>query len=163
MFGFVDTCPSPRYVCLCGYLSVSPICWALWTLVRQSDMLGFVDRCLSVRYVWLCGHLSISLICWALWTLVHQSDMLGFVDTCPSVQYIGLCGHLSVSLMYVVQLVYFFLAASYTYFQTLCQESSFVRKGTKEACNVKRCRRECITRVNIIYITYFFPKLLTLS
>ncbi len=111
MLGFVGTCPSVWYVGLCGHLSVSLICWALWAPVRQSDMLGFVGTCPSVWYVGLCGHLSVSLICCALWAPVCQSDMLGFVGTCPSVWYVGfvgtcpdvwyvgLCGHLSVSLI----------------------------------------------------------------
>ena len=47
-------------------MTVSLICWALWSYDCQSD-------------VGLCGRMTVSLICWALWSYDCQSDMLGFV------------------------------------------------------------------------------------
>ena len=36
-----------RLVGLCGHVTVSLICWALWSCDCQSDMLGFVGAILS--------------------------------------------------------------------------------------------------------------------
>ena len=57
---------------LCGHVTVSLICWALWSCDCQFDMLGFDVT------VGLCGHVTVSLICWALWSC-DCLDMLGFV------------------------------------------------------------------------------------
>ena len=77
-----------------GLLTVSLICWDLWSSDRQSDMLGsFVVFWPSVWYVGLCGFLTVSLIFWALWSSDRQCDML------PSVWCVELCGLLTVSLI----------------------------------------------------------------
>ncbi len=82
-----------------SYVTVSLICWALWSCDRQSDMLGFVVVWLSVWYVGLCGCMTVSLICWALWSCVRQSAVFGCVVVWLPVWYVGLCGHVTVSLL----------------------------------------------------------------